>query len=427
MHVFQIIIQSTFYFRPRLLAVMFLGIASGLPLLLVGATLGAWLQESGLSKGDIGLFALVALPYSFNFLWAPLIDRLTLPLLTRRFGRRRGWLLLIQASIAITLSVMAHLAPSLELGMVAVTSVLLAFFSASQDVVIDAYRTEYLQEEEYAAGAAMAVFGYRLGMLMAGAGALAVADIASWHLAYLVMVAVMSAAFVVTLFLPEPDSPQPGLSDRGKSWLHDTFLSPFRDFSMRHKSWGCILLLVFCYRLPDGLIGFLTTPFFLDIGFSKTEIATIAKLYGFGATLLGMFLGGLLVPYLGMLRAMRYFLFLQIFTNLTYLLLSEAGPDPVFLMISIACDNLSGGMITTVAVAYIMSLCNPLFTATQYALLSSLASLASKSLASGAGYIAEAIGWSGLFLVSAVAGIPALILLWMKATSLLRHQTATDE
>jgi len=239
----------------------------------------------------------------------------------------------------------------------------------------------------------------------------------------------MVLAMGVTLCVSEPQSfkAEKDAQNEGViAWLRHAFVTPFADFMTRHPHWWLILLLVFTYRLPDGLIGFMTTPFFLDIGFSKTEVATIAKLYGFGATLVGLFLGGILVSKFGIARCMLWFFLLQIGTNLTYVLLSEYGPRTEFLMLSIACDNLSGGLITTVAVAYIMSLCNLSFTATQYALLSSLASLASKTIASGAGFLAEAYGWTGLFLISAFAGIPALVIMLSGRQHLHRHETVTN-
>jgi PAT family beta-lactamase induction signal transducer AmpG len=333
-------------------------------------------------------------------------------------------MLLIQLLLVAALVVLALLNPQLSTASVAIAAVALAFLSASQDVVIDAYRTEYLDEPEYAAGAAMVVFGYRLGMLSAGAGALGIADVISWEVAYLAMAAIMAAALVVTLFLPEPENATYKERAEGESlmqWLKTAFVEPFRDFMTRHPHWWLILLLVFTYRLPDGLIGFMTTPFFLDIGFTKSEVAAIAKVYGFGATLIGMFLGGWLVSRLGIARSMVWFMLWQIATTAIYVLLSESGPKRELLMLVIACDNLAGGMITTVAVAYIMSLCNLAFTATQYALLSSLASLASKSIAALAGFIAESQGWTGLFVIAAAAGIPALLMLLLFSKQLHAH------
>lgn len=396
------------YTHPKMLIVLGLGFSSGLPLLLVGSTLGAWLTDAGLDKASIGTFALVALPYSFNFLWAPLIDRLPIPLLTKRFGRRRAWLLLTQALLLITIASLSLLNPAQDAPLLAWMAVIVAWLSASQDVVNDAFRVEYLDEKQYGEGAAVVVFGYRLGMLMAGAGALALADAIDWQIVYVCMGLGMVVGIITVLSASEP----PSIATKADTpILKHAIIDPFLDFAKRYPQWILILLLIFAYRLPDGFIGFMTTPFFLDIGFSKSEIAAIAKLYGFGATLVGMFIGGALIHTLGVQRCLLYFLLVQIITNVSYILLSEIGPKQELLIVSITLDNASGGMITAAAVAYMMSLCNIEFTATQYALLSSLASLASKTLAGAAGWVADAYGWSEMFILSALLGVPALVLL----------------
>ncbi len=402
------------YTHRKLLVVMCLGFSSGLPILLVGGTLGAWLQDNGLSRSTIGLFALVALPYSFNFLWAPFIDQLKLPYLTKRFGRRRGWMLLIQTLLLGAIAAFAYTDPLDDLMLVAAMAVLVAFLSASQDVVIDAFRAEYLDKTQYGQGAAMAVFGYRIGMMAAGAGALALADAYVWHIAYLVMAAAMVVGLFTTLLASEPQDgslPQSDAPVALGAWLYRAVVMPFKDFMQRHKGWWLILLLILFYRLPDGFIGFITTPFFLDIGFEKSEVAAIAKLYGFGATLLGMFIGGGLIARLGVRKCLMAFLLFQIIANLTYTGLSIIGPNSYYLMFAISIDNLSGGMVTAVAIAYMMSLCNLAYTATQYALLSSLASLASKTIAGSAGFIADAHGWTVMFAMSAGLGILPVITL----------------
>lgn len=397
------------YFHHRLIAVLFLGFSSGLPLLLVGGTLGAWLTDAGLDKATIGAFALVAIPYSFNFAWAPLIDRLRLPYLTRRFGRRRGWMLMTQACLALALISMSFTDPLSDPVMLAWAAVGIAFFSASQDVVIDAFRAEYLDKKQYGEGAAMAVFGYRLGMLVAGAGALALADQVVWQWVYLAMAICMAVGMVTVLCVREPDSVKRlTQAENPTQWLHSAFVMPFRDFMQRHHYWLLILLFILFYRMPDGFIGFITTPFFLDIGFTKTEIAAIAKIYGFGATLLGMFVGGTLIHRVGIRQCLLYFLLFQICANVTYVGLSIVGPDKTYLMFAIGMDNASGGMVTAAAIAYMMRLCNLEYTATQYALLSSLASLASKTIAGTAGIVAQHYGWTAMFVLSALFGIPAL-------------------
>lgn len=407
------------YFQPRLIAVMLLGFASGLPYLLVGSTLGARLLDAGLDIKTIGLFALVALPYSFNFVWAPLLDHVKLPILTRRMGRRRGWLIVIQFLLLLSIVLLAGIDPADAPTHVALAAVLVAFLSASQDVVIDAFRAEYLKREAYGEGAAMAVFGYRLGMLSAGAGALALADAESWAMAYNIMAALMGAAIVVTLCVREPEIPETPESLKTHAakkgivaWLSFAIVTPLADFATRHPYWWMLLLLILFYRMPDGFVAFITTPFFLSVGFEKTEVAAVAKLYGFGATLLGMFVGGTLLHRWGVKRCLWWFLWFQMLANAGYALLSLSGANLAMLMLTISLDNCSGGMVTAAAIAYMMGLCNLQFTATQYALLSSLASLASKTIASSAGYFAEWVGWASMFGLSALLGLPALFVLY---------------
>lgn len=423
------------YFQPRLIAVMLLGFVSGLPYLLVGSTLGARLLDAGLDIKTIGLFALVALPYSFNFLWAPFLDHVRLPILTCRMGRRRGWLIVIQLLLLLAIWLLAGIDPAHHAETLAAVAVAVAFLSASQDVVIDAFRAEYLERTAYGEGAAMAVFGYRLGMLGAGAGALALADAESWGVAYSVMALTMGVGIFTTLCVREPEMPQADAGVKARaasegmvSWLKYALITPFADFASRHPYWWLLLLLILFYRMPDGFVAFITTPFFLSVGFEKTEVAAVAKLYGFGATLLGMFLGGALLHRWGVKRCLWWFLWFQMLANAGYALLSLSGESLPMLMLTISLDNCSGGMVTAAAIAYMMSLCNLQFTATQYALLSSLASLASKTIASSAGYIAEWVGWAAMFGLSALLGLPALIMLYYLRShpSMLEHPQEKD-
>ena len=402
------------YTHPKVIAVLFLGFSSGLPILLVASTLGAWLSDNGIAIREIGYFAYVTLPYSFNYLWAPVVDNVSLGWLTRRFGRRTSWMLLAQGALMLLLLAMGTLNPSSSLLEVAVIATLACFFSATQDIVIDAYRTEFLDKEQYGQGAAVAVFGYRLGMLVAGAGALYIAEYIGWEVVYPAMGLCMLVGVVTVLFAGEPEhskSVTPYEAKDTRDWLNHAVVKPFKDFMQRHKHWLLILLFILFYRVPDGFIGKITTPFLMDIGFEKATIATIGKLYGFGATIAGMFIGGALIGRLGVPRCLWIFLIFQIIANLMYAAQAGVGVDPSFLALTIGMDNLSGGMIAAAAIAYMMSLCNLSYTATQYALLSSLASLASTTLAGQAGWIAEDYGWEFMFCLSAVMGIPALLAL----------------
>lgn len=404
------------YFHPKVLAVMFLGFSSGLPRLLVASTLGALLLESGVEKAAIGLFAYVALPYSFNFLWAPLVDYFHLPVLAKKLGHRRSWMLFTQVLLAAAIFWLAVTDPGTNPGLIAFIALVIAFLSASQDIIIDAFRTEYLDPSQYGEGAAMAVFGYRLGMLVAGAGALYVADVIDWQMAYTAMAASMAVGMITTL-LVAPTREAKKLSEHtvGKGFFSGAIIAPFKDFMQRYSGWAWLLAFILFYRLSDGFIGFMTTPFFLDIGFDKTTIAAIAKLFGFGATLAGMFLGGAMIAKLGLFTSLWSFALFQLVANLAYLALSVIGKNTNALTFAITMDNLSGGMVTAAAIAFMMRLCQSAnYTATQYALLASLASLGSITLAGSAGWIAQEYSWSAMFTLSALLGLPCLIIFWLR-------------
>ncbi len=404
------------YFHPKVLAVMFLGFSSGLPRLLVASTLGALLTDSAVEMATVGLFAYVALPYSFNFLWAPLVDYFHIPILSKKLGHRRSWMLVIQISLIGALAFLAFTNPAQAPAMVAVAALLVAFLSASQDIVIDAFRTEYLDKSQYGEGAAMTVFGYRLGMLVAGAGALYMADVVNWQSAYLAMAACMVVGIITTLLVKSPEAVEKiSTHTLGKGFFSSAIIAPFRDFMARFSGWGWLLAFILFYRLSDGFIGFMTTPFFLQIGFDKTTIAGIAKLFGFGATLAGMFIGGAMIAKLGLFTSLWSFALFQLVANLAYLALSIIGQDINALTFAITMDNLSGGMVTAAAIAFMMRLCQSAqYTATQYALLASLASLGSITLAGSAGWIAESYGWTAMFSLSAVFGLPCLAIFWYK-------------
>ncbi len=400
------------YLHPKIIIVLLLGFSSGLPRLLVASTLSAWLYDSGVDKASIGLFAYVALPYSFNFVWAPLVDHLSIPYLTKKLGRRRSWMVTSQVAVMASLFWFSTLNPSDAPVSVAIAAILVAFFSASQDIVIDAFRTEYLDKDQYGEGAAVAVFGYRLGMLVAGAGALYIAGSQGWGITYGAMSLCMLVGLVTILIAREPnDSFKEPDFKNPEGWLKHAVIDPFADFMKSHTKWWLILIFVAAYRLSDGFIGFISTSFFLDIGFEKEQIATIAKLYGFSATIIGTFVGGAMLHKLGLYRSLFSFGVLQLLANLTYIILAVVGAESWALMLAITCDNLAGGMVTAAAIAFMMRLCQSDYTATQYALLASLASLASILLAGASGIIAENYGWVTMFSISGVLGIPCLLML----------------
>lgn len=418
----------------RVLAILVLGFASGLPLALTGQTLQAWLKESGVSLQSIGLFALVGVPYTLKFLWAPLIDRLPLPILTRWLGRRRGWLIFAQALLMAAIVALALSNPSQTLAFTALCAVAVAFASATQDIVIDAWRVEILEQRQLAAGAASIVFGYRIGMLVSSAGALYMADRFAWPLVFIALAALLVVGAITVLLIGEPAAQPRGDAERRfaeaqawlaqrphlsgpaaglMAWLYASVAGPFLQF-MSRRGWVGILLFVMLFKLGDSLAGVLATSFYLDIGFTKTEIAEIGKLYGFGATMLGLFLGGWLMQAVGLYRSLWICGLLQMLSNLLFALLALRGHDLWFLALTVGVENLAGGMGTAVLVAYLSALCDVAYTATQYALLSSLTAVARTLLSSYAGFLAEGFGWPVFFALTTVAALPGLALLaWL--------------
>lgn len=404
------------YREPRLLAILLMGFSSGLPLALTGATLGIWLAEAGLSLTAIGLFALVGTAYNFKFVWSPIIDRLPLPVLTRLLGRRRGWAVTIQALLGLAIVTLGFADPRIDPWWTALGAVAVAFLSASQDIVIDAYRVELLEEREQAAGAAATQVGYRFGMLAAGAGALYLATFFGWQATYAVMGALMGVGILTVLATPEPSRegavakpPEKGLT----AWLQDAVVAPFADFVTR-PNWILILVFVVLYKFGDALAGTVSSPFYVAMGFSKIEIANVSKIFGVVSTLVGVALGGVVTYRLGLVRGLMVCGVLQMLSNLMFAIQAMVGYDVPMLMATIAIENVTGGMGSAAFVAYLSSLCNVSYTATQYALLSSLAATARTMLSSSGGWLAESLGWIPFFLVTVLAAMPGLLLLvWL--------------
>ena len=414
------------YFSPGLLLILALGFYSGLPLALTASTLTAWLSDAAVDRAAIGLFAAVATPYAFKFLWSPLVDGLRIPLLGR-LGRRRSWLLITQIMLAAAIAAMGVTDPAAAAGVTALAAVAVATLSATQDIVIDAYRVERLTVEEQGKGAAMATFGYRIGMLLSGAGALALADQLGWQATYFIMAAVAASAMLLTLIAKEPAVEEdadyaltrnlpPNLDLAHKTGLLVTFvrenvIAPFKDF-MQRPLWFGVLCFVILYKLGDAFMGIMFNPFLLDLGFTKTEIAAVVKVYGLIATILGSFIGGWLVAKWGMYRSLMICGFGHMLTNLLLVVQAKLGADLQFLTLSISLENLTGGMATTAFIAYLSALCKTHYTATQYALLSSLAAFGRTWLSTPSGALAEAVGWAWFFAIASTMAIPGLILLW---------------
>lgn len=385
----------------RMLIALLMGFASGLPLLLTGSVLQAWLKDGGIDLASIGLFALVGLPYTLKFLWAPLFDRYAPPL-----GRRRGWLIVMQLALAAALAALSLAQPTPNhLLWISVASLIVAFFSASQDIVIDAYRRESLSDDELGLGSALYVNGYRVGMLLASGGGLYLADVTSFAFMYQFMAACMAACVLVTFFAPEPPLP-PGTPRT----LEEAVVLPLRDYFMRHGAWlalGFILL----YKLGDTMASAMTTPFYLELGYTKSEIAAIVKVFGFWATIAGGTLGGMIILRVGMARALWVFGIGQMISTLGFVALAYVGHDNWALAAVIAIENFTGGLGTAAFVGFMGALTNRRFTATQYALLSSLMGIPRVFLSAPTGWLALQLSWPGFFVLCTLIAIPGLLLI----------------
>jgi PAT family beta-lactamase induction signal transducer AmpG len=389
-------------FSGRMLVALLMGFSSGLPLLLTGSVLQAWLKDGGVDLGRIGLFALIGLPYTLKFLWSPLFDRYTPVWL----GRRRGWLALMQFALAGALLLLGAAQPTAEhLWLVMLAGLLVSFFSASQDIVVDAYRRESMGESELGLGSALYVNGYRLGMLFAGGGGLILADWLSFEAMYRLMAICMMACVAVTLFAPEPPLPE----GRPRT-LREAVVLPFRDYFARQGAW-LILAFILLYKLGDTMASAMTTPFYLDLGYSKTEIGAVVKLFGFWATIAGGTLGGIWILRAGMHRALWLFGFGQMISTLGFVVLAYYPLNIGALATVVAVENLTAGMGTAAFVGFMASLTDRRFTATQYALLSSLMGVPRVLLAAPTGWFAQWLGWPGFFLLCVLIAIPGLMLL----------------
>ncbi len=403
----------------RVLAMAFLGFSSGLPFGVLAEPLTAWLAESGVDKTSIGLVGLVSLPYSIKFVWAPLMDRLAPPI--PGLGRRRGWMLFSQLCLIAAIVALGLSDPAADLRLTAALALVVAFASASQDIVIDAYRVESLDEERMAAGAATLVFGWRLGQVGGGAAGLILADLLPWAVVFGGMAAMVGVGVVATLLNPEPglwsDAPQGEkegpLGQRLWNWLDGAVMGPFRDF-MTRPGWLAVVLFILLYKFGDAVLAVMKIPFFLETGFTKTEIAEVVKLFGFTATIAGAFLGGWLLARIGIMRGLVVCGVFMAASNLVFVIQDRMGADLAMLAVTITVENMATGMGTTAFVAYLSGLCSVAYTATQYALLTSLMAFSRTVMASGAGWLADQVDWASFFIISTAAAVPGIVLLlWM--------------
>jgi PAT family beta-lactamase induction signal transducer AmpG len=412
------------YTQPQVLRVLALGFSSGLPLLLTYSTLSAWLATDGVRRAAIGTFALVGTPYAFKFLWAPLMDRVPPPL---PLGRRRGWGITIQILLIGAILGLGWCNPKHNLPLMAAFAVLVAFLSASQDIVIDAWRVEILNGDQQAPGAAMIGTGYRIGMLVAGAGALLIASRAGWFAAYATMAALLVVGLLVFLFGPEPKVTVEASNVAAAGWpaIRRAFsiavVGPFRDF-MHWPLWPVILIAIFGYKLGEAMAGVMSTPLYISLGFSLPEIAAVSKVFGFFSIVAGTLLGGIVTTRFGIRRSLIVCGILQSIGNLFFVLQAVEGHRVGYLALCVTAENITGGMAGTALVTYLSSLCSPAFTATQYALLSSLTLLGRTVVASSGGVLSEKIGWERFFLLTCVVTLPAILLfIWIGPRDDLRN------
>lgn len=391
--------------------IFFLGVSAGIPLALILSTLKATLLEQGFDLKTIGFFALISLPYSIKFLFAPIIDSYRLPILSKIFGQRRSWIILTQFLLASFIFALGSSLIFSNLNLIVIFAFLIAFSSASQDVVIDAYRIELLKKEDQGLAASFYVYGYRIGMLLSGALALALAEFYSWHLVYYLIAIFMILAIFITLIANETKNNLQKPAASFFIWFDEFVISPFKDFSKKNN-YLAILAFIILFKFCDAFAGNLTTPFLLDIGFSKIQIAGIVKTFGLFATLFGVFIGGILVKKLGINKSLWIAALAQMISNFSFAIIAHIGNDVNLLYGAIFIENLSGGIGDSVFIAYLSSLCSLKFAATQYALLSSLASFARSALSSPGGIIAQKFGWIYFFIFSALLAIPGLIFLF---------------
>lgn len=378
-----------------------MGFSCGVPLLLTLSVLQAWMKEEGVDLSVIGLFSLVGLPYTLKFLWSPILDRFTLPL----FGRRRGWLLLFQLLLALAIAGLGMSNPATNPWLVAGAAFLVTFFSASQDIVVDAYRREDLSDNELGLGSSLYVNGYRVGMLLAGSGGLILSDHFSFQQVYFIMAASLLVGIVTTLLCREPE-----VAEGTPTTFREAVLQPFIEYFSRDGAL-LILLFVLLYKIGDQMASTMTIPFYLDIGFTKTQIGAVAKMFGFWATIGGGLLGGIMLLRLGILRSLWIFGILQAISTAGFSLLAMVGNNLTGLAAVIAFENLAGGMGTAAYVAYMASITNKKFTATQYALLSSLMGVPRVLASAPTGFMVQSMGWFWFFLVCTLIAIPGLVLL----------------
>ncbi len=398
------------YFTRKIFVIFLLGIASGIPLYMILSTLFIWLTRENIQITTVGLFALTQIPWSLKFLWAPLVDTFKLPFLTKYLGQRKSWLFLTQILLIISIICLGFSNPTKNIIYTASFALITAFFSANQDIIIDAYRIEILDDESQGAGAAATQFGYRFGGIVAGAGSLYLKSLFSWSQVFLIVASVIFCLMIITIFLIKIEN---NFIKKDQKNLFE----PFQEFINRNALGRIfmIILFIFFFKFGDVVAGIMANPFYVQIGFSNIEIANASKIFGVLMTLLGVLVGGYLVKRMGLINSLILSGIFQIMSNLLYVLLNYIGPDFNFLLITVAGENFAGGLGSAAFVAYLSILCKKEFSGTQYALLSSFMGLARTFLSSPSGFIVESVGWGNFFIFSTIFGIPGLLILfWMR-------------
>lgn len=415
------------YLQPNVIRILFLGFSAGIPIMLVFSTLSVWLKEAGVERSSIGFFSWITLAYAFKWVWAPVIDRIAVPVLSGTMGRRRSWLLVSQIGLVVAILFMAFTDPQQHLQQMAIAAVCVAFCSATQDIVIDAFRIESGETKEQAAMVAAYLLGYRLAMIFATAGALLIAEnlgtsvdnyvVNSWQTAYVIIALSMAVGIIATLMSPEPEqatpTPQENKDERKPAIgqrIYFALVQPAIDLFQRFKWLTLVLLILVCtYRISDIVMGVMANVFYLDMGYTKGDIAELSKTFGLIMTLVGAFIAGGLINKYGLLKILLVGAVLSALTNILFILLSQAEPSRSYLAAVITVDNLSAGIATAALIGFLSSLTNREFTATQYAWLSSAMLLLPKFLGGFSGVWLESLGYSQFFTMTALIGIPAII------------------
>lgn len=399
------------YFERRLITIMVMGFASGLPFLLTAGTLSAWLSQAGITKTVIGLMSWATSVYAIKFLWAPIVDRTPLPFLTKLLGQRRSWMLSAQGICILAMIGLGSSDPAANLTLTIFWTFVLAFASATQDVVIDAYRIEYLEESQFGAGAAMTSFGYRIAVIASGGGALFLAGAYGWTVSYTLMAGLMGIGVIAVLISPEPEHPAGhAVSDSYAHWIKVSVVAPFKEFLSRPGALA-ILAFIMLYKYGDALWASMANPFYLETGFTLGEIAGIAKTYGVGMTIAGSFVGGMLIVRFGLYATLFWGGVAMALSNLLLAALALIGHNILALTFVISVENFSNGVGGVAFIAYMSSLCNVAYTATQYALMTSFMAFTRTILASGGGWLADQVDWFTFFVLTTFACVPGMVLL----------------